>query len=166
MEVWQHDAVARDMMAAITRLPAPLLPHILSYLSLYRPCKSALSWKKALRVTTELAALVATGHVLIPGQVARPCPPRIWAMALEKMLEQRDAIRRPLGGHNYLKKIAWGLADAEDAKREQQYHDVGARSAVPLQGAVEHDDGLLPIERAIKEREARLAEGRKEIPPK
>lgn len=149
-------------MATIIKLPAPLLPSILSYLTLYRPAKSALSWKKALRITKELAGMVTTGHVLEQGKVARPCPPQIWAMAIEQMIERRSTLSLPLANHNYLRKIAYSIADQEDAKKEMARNQDERTGNHRRPAAVQVDDGLLPIERALREKEARVAGQRKD----
>jgi hypothetical protein len=118
-DAWENDAAAREMLKAACELPSGLQPVLLGYLSLFRPGKSALSWKKALRVTRDLAALVAAGHVQVQGKVSRPCPVRIWATAIEQMVERRGSLQLPLPNHNYLRQIAWSLADAADARNEQ-----------------------------------------------
>jgi hypothetical protein len=117
-EAWINDASARDLLLAVATLPAPLPKATLPYLGLFRPEKRALSWDKAGKIVAELTKLTAPGHVQVQGKVSRPCPPRIFAAAMEKMVEQRDSIRRPLPNHNYLKQVAWQLADEEDARGE------------------------------------------------
>lgn len=119
-EAWINDASARDMLLAVATLPHPLPKATLPYLGLFRPEKRALSWGKAGNIVAELTKLTSNGHVQAKGKVARPCPPRIWAEAMEKMLEQRDSIQRPLPNHNYLKEVAWPLANEADAKAESQ----------------------------------------------
>lgn len=117
-EAWINDAAARDLLLAVASLPHPLPKATVPYLRLFRPEKQALSWGKAGKIVAELAKLTALGHAQVQGKVARPCPPRIWAAAMEQMVERRDAIRRPLPNHNYLKQVAWQLADEEDARGE------------------------------------------------
>jgi len=117
-EAWINDASARDLLLAVASLTHPLPKATLPYLGLFRPEKRALSWDKAGKIVAELVKLAASGHVQAPGKVARPCPPRIWAAAMEQMVDRRDAIRRPLPNHNYLKQVAWQLADEEDGKKE------------------------------------------------
>lgn len=117
-EAWLNDASARELLLAVATLAYPLSKACLPYLGLFRPEKRALSWDKAGKIVAELTKLIAPGHVQVQGKVARPCPPRIWAQAMEQMVERRDSIRRPLPNHNYLKQVAWQLADEEDARGE------------------------------------------------
>ncbi|MBU1059094.1 MAG: hypothetical protein KJ804_12345 [Proteobacteria bacterium] len=117
-ETWLNDSLCRETMLAVVKLPTPLPQVMLGYMGLFRPGKRALTWKKAKRLADEIAALVAAGHIQVQGKVARPCPPRIWAMAMEQMLERRDSLRLPMPNHNYLRQIAWELADREDAGQE------------------------------------------------
>lgn len=117
-EAWENDAVAREVLVAVAALPAPVPAVALRYLALFRPDKQALRWQKAGKIVSDLAKSVQISHVQVQGKVARPCPPRIWAAAMEQMVERRESIRRPLPNHNYLKQVAWQLADEEDARCE------------------------------------------------
>lgn len=140
VEAWINDAAARDVLLAVATLPYPLPKVTLPYLGLFRPDKRALSWDKAGKIVAELTKQTAPGHVQVQGKVARPCPPRIWAAAMEQMVERRDAIRRPLPNHNYLKQVAWQLADEEDASgendRRKQEASGSTRSRVTTKTAV------------------------------
>lgn len=130
-ETWVNDALCRETMLAITTLPNPLHQSILGYISLFRPGTRALTWKKAKRLVSEIAALTATGHIQIKGKVSRPCPPRIWAMAMEQMQERRDSLNLPMPNHNYLRKIAWEIADREDAGAEKVHREQEGRCQSP-----------------------------------
>lgn len=121
-EAWQNDADARATLADAAELPGQINRQVLGYLALFRPRDRALMWKKALRLVRELAALVDAGHVHVHGRPDRPCPPQIWAIAMEQMIEHRDTISRPLPNHNYLRKVAWQLADKLDAELEARQH--------------------------------------------
>lgn len=118
-EIWSNDATCREAILAIASLPAPLHLSTLRYLTLFRPVKTALSWKKVLRIVGEVNALAQAGYVSIQGQIDRNCPARIWASAMDEMLERQTAIKRPLKNHNYLRQVAWGLADADDKAQEK-----------------------------------------------
>ncbi len=150
-ESWQNDALCRETMLAVATLPAPLPKAVLGYLSLFRPGKRALTWKKAGRLTKELAVLAASGHVQVQGKVARPCPARIWALAMEQMQERRDSLRLPMPNHNYLKQIAWELADREDAGQEKTIRQDEA------QGRRSSPRGVDPLDKARKEWDAKNA---------
>lgn len=118
-EAWERDQMARECLQAILALPAPVGGSMLGYLSLFRPGKNSLSWKRALRLTREVAKLVSSRYVSgVHGQVARPCSPVQWAAAMDQMACRREALARPLGGHNYLREVAWGMAEAADKGRE------------------------------------------------
>jgi len=129
-EAWINDAVARDLLLAVAILPAPLPKATLPYLGLFRPDKRSLSWAKAGKIVAELAMLAAAGHIQVQGKVARPCPPRILATAMEQMVERRDSIRRPLPNHNYLKQVAWQLADEADAQGESSRRKLEASGGI------------------------------------
>lgn len=121
-EIWLNDALCRDAFAAVAGLPAPLPKTVLGYLGLFRPSQTGLTWKKSLRLATEISALTACGYVSVQGRVDRPCPPRVWAQAMEQMVERRQALSLPLKNHNYLRQVAWQIADQEDAQNEKSSH--------------------------------------------
>lgn len=111
---------ARKTMQAIVSLPHEVATEILGYLGLFRPAQRALSWKAALRIMQELSVLIDSGQVRVQGKPSRPCPPEIWATGMRQMVAQRGSISRPLHNHNYLRQVAWQLADQADANRELQ----------------------------------------------
>lgn len=123
VEAWLNDAEARELLAAGVKLPPPLPEVTLPYLGLFRPEERALAWKKATRLLAKLSQLVVAGHVQVQGKPARPCPPRIWAAAMSRMIDQRQRISRPLPNHNYLRQVAWQLADLEDALGEKSRNE-------------------------------------------
>lgn len=116
---WENDMAAREALQAMIALPAPVARQVLGYMGLFRPDTRALTWKKAKTITTDLAALVAPGHVQVQGKPARPCPPHVWAAGMEQMVDRAATLQRPLKNHNYLRQIVWQLADQADAGREQ-----------------------------------------------
>ncbi|MEW6595677.1 MAG: hypothetical protein AB1413_12485 [Thermodesulfobacteriota bacterium] len=118
-EAWLNDAEARELLLVVAKLPPPLPEAVLPYLGLFRPEQKALAWKKARRVVAELAQLVGSGHVQVQGKPARPCPPRLWAEAMGQMVERRERITPPLPNHNYLRQVAWQLADQADSQAER-----------------------------------------------
>lgn len=134
-ESWLNDALCRETLLAVAKLPAPLPLATLGYISLFRPGTRALTWKKAKRLVIEVSALAELGYVQIQGEVARPCPPRIWAQAMEQMQERRDGLTLPMPNHTYLKKVAWGLADQQDAAAESTRRTQEAQGFVNKQVA-------------------------------
>ena len=130
-ESWINDANCRETLLVISRLASPLPKATLGYISLFRPGQQALTWKKALRLAQEIESLTGKGYVHVQGKVDRPCPPRIWAQAMEQMVERRNSLSLPLPkGHVYLCKVAWDLADQTDAAAEQQSRTARVTRAV------------------------------------
>jgi hypothetical protein len=152
-DAWANDVNCRETMLVISRLPAPLPKAVLGYLSLFRPGKQALGWKKALRLALEIEQLVATGYVHVQGKVDRTCPPSMWARAMEQMVEQRGALRLPMASHNYLSKIAWDLADSADYGKEKKQISAAQNNRVRPSGGA--DPLLDPMEKARREWDAR-----------
>jgi len=130
-DTWLNDELCREALSRIAALPAPLPKAALGYMSLFRPGRTGLTWKKALRLSEEIASLTACGYVSVKGQVDRNCPPRIWAQAMEQMVEKRITLTLPLANHRYLGKVAWQLADQEDLQAEKQSRVRPTRTAGP-----------------------------------
>lgn len=128
---------------AFAQLPPQVQGNYFQYLSLFRPKSGcAVQSAKAERLTLELVQEVTLGHVHQQGQVDRPCPPRIWGLAMEQMLERAGSLTLPVKTHGYLKTIAWDLANKEDAghestirKQEAQGQRPGPRGVDPLEAA-------------------------------
>ncbi len=149
-EAWINDAAARDLLLAVAGMPAPLPKVVLPYLAIFRPEKQALRWDKAGKIVAELAKMIASGHIQVQGRGARPCPPRIWGQAMEQMVERRDSIRRPLPNHNYLKQVAWQLADEEDGRNEATRRQMEASGAIGRERASNTGDRLIFAEKTAK----------------
>lgn len=110
----------RQICAVLVELPKDIQPVVFHYLGLFRPATGrAIQVTKATRLLSEIKALVTAGHVQVDRKVARPCLPRIWAQAIEQMVERRDRLSLPMPNHNYLKTITYDLADQADAQAER-----------------------------------------------
>jgi hypothetical protein len=149
-ETWLNDAVCRDVLAAIAALPAPLPKAALGYLGLFRPAERGLSWPKAQRIVGELVTLIGAGWVSSPGKVDRTCSPAVWARAMEQMVEQRVRLTLPMKSHNYLRTVAWELADEVDRRQE-----AAIRKGPPRQAVKTYD----PLEKARREFDEKVASG-------
>jgi hypothetical protein len=117
------DLEARACMAAIAELPPGTAKPVLGYLTLFRPAKRTLSWRRARKLLAELSELMASPALHRRGR-DWPVTPEMWRQALEQMQDKRETLTLPLKSHGYLMEIVAGLAsraegDAE-AKQEAQ----------------------------------------------
>ncbi|MFZ5775086.1 MAG: hypothetical protein ACOY3Z_06345 [Thermodesulfobacteriota bacterium] len=144
-EAWLNDAEARELLLAVATMPAPLPEAVLPYLGLFRPESRALTWKKAGKLVAELAAITGSGYVQVQGKPARPCPPRIWTTAMEQMVARRDRITRPMPNHNYLRLVAWQLADEADAQGERQRNEDAMSGATPARPRIASTNPLAKL---------------------
>lgn len=120
LEWFVAESLGRQTTAVMLELPKGVQDYLLQYLALFRPATGrGLAPKKALRLVTEILILVGKGYVNRQGFPDRYCPPHIWAGAMETMISQRDGLTLPMPNHNYLKKVAWDLADKADADKER-----------------------------------------------
>ena len=125
-EAWANDADARRALAALCNLPKEVQPVSFRYLALFRPDQRALPWARAVKLLEELKSLIRPGYVSIKGQVDRDCPPTLWAEAIEKMAAN-PTLSRPLKNHNYLRQVAWALAEGRDRRADQARREAEAR---------------------------------------
>lgn len=156
-ESFLNDGNARETLQIVSRLPAPLPKVVLNYLSLFRPGKSALSWKKALRLAGEIEELVARGYVSRQGLPDRKCSARTWAKGMEQMIEQRAFLTLPMPNHNYLRKVAYDMADQMDYQQEKTRQKSSLyKGTRPSDHA---DPSLDPLEKARREWDEKMKKG-------
>lgn len=122
LDVIVSDRAASDALSLALRLPGGVGYSLLSYLSLHRPAKSALSMRRVASLLGELQPAIEAGRIERNGQLF-DAPPAAWAWAIEQMVGQRDAGRltTPLKSHGYLfETIAgggWRTAVPTDSPR-------------------------------------------------
>lgn len=116
------DADGKRLAALFADMEPVLGRAVLGYLRLFKPYKTGLRTARAIKLVQQLLDLVNAGTVCRDERsgVRRPATPAIWATAVEQMLQQRDKLTLPLDNHNYLRAIAFGLAESADADAERQ----------------------------------------------
>ena len=157
---WINDATCRETLLVISRLPSPLPKTCLGYLSLFRPGKSALGWKKALRLALEIEQLVKSGYVTVQGRVDKNCTPGIWAQAMEQMLDQRNGLSLPMANHRYLQKVAHDLADQADYLQEKKRYS----APVPRKVKRQDDGGMVSLSKLLSPMDAYI-QGQRDTKP-
>lgn len=119
-EAWLNDSNARQSLLILLSLPGGVSRHIVSYMALFRPrTDQNLRWAKVLRLAVDLKALIDLPFVQWDRKVARPNKPEAWAKAMERMIEYPPK-GRPLKNHNYLRAIAYEIADEMDRAQERR----------------------------------------------
>ncbi len=156
LEWFLADGKYKQCLSVMATIPREVAPVTVRYLGLFRPASGrAMSPDKTVRILGEIAALVGSGYVQVDKLVARPCPPRIWAEAMEQMREN-PKLRLPMKSHNYLKSVAYDLADAADAVAERKVREAEQSGVRPVSRPEEENgepaDGLLPMERQMQQR--------------
>jgi hypothetical protein len=117
-EAWAEDENIKSFMRSSAALPAGVIGCAWHYIGFFRPRSGrGLTWTRAAKLAAELAEMANGAHLSFSGRPARPNTPEFWAAAIEKMIA-RPPRELPLTNHNYLRKIAWDLADKADSARE------------------------------------------------
>jgi len=125
-EAYTNDDDARAALAVVSALPAGLPVKGLVYLGYFRKPNAgrALSWNRVRRLAEELRDLVTSPDIQWDGRRILPNRVEYWARALDDLAarEASGKLRRPLENHNYLRAMAYGLADAgaEASLRERE----------------------------------------------
>jgi hypothetical protein len=115
VESFLTDDDAKRAVVAVGKLPGELPRLVWAYLGLHRKpgAGRALTWERVGRIVAELAGLVAEAEIQWKGQRVVPNRPEFWAQGITAMLD-RDAqgkLERPLDGHNYLRAVAYEIAE-------------------------------------------------------
>jgi len=155
-EAWRNDAIQREIQALSIQLPKPVQEFLVHYLALFRPPGRALSWPRVRRVVAELAALVHEGKVTWERRPPRRCPPEIWARAMAEMIERKGGFKAHFTNHNYLRKIAYDLADRADAEAEARRRRAEAEHRRPEPREEEPDLTPEEVRRIIAETKEKL----------
>ena len=117
IEAWANDKEWRELVALVTKVPAPIQARAISYVGLFRTGKRALRPAKAAKILGGLVDLIAPGTVHWDGGETRPAPVELWAKALDAVIERRP---QSLTNHNYLKRTAWEMAAGLAATAERE----------------------------------------------
>ncbi|MDY0308037.1 MAG: hypothetical protein RBR18_16530 [Desulfovibrionaceae bacterium] len=115
VESFLTDDDAKRAVVAVGKLPGELPRLVWAYLGLHRKpgAGRALTWERVGRIVAELARLVAETEIQWKGQRVVQNRPEFWAQGITAMLD-RDAqgkLERPLDGHNYLRAVAYEIAE-------------------------------------------------------
>jgi len=166
-EAWQNDADARQAMAELVKLPQEIQPVCFRYMRLFRPVNQSLRWAKVVKLLAELREMIGAGYVHVQGKPDRNCPPVIWLAAMTQMTERESTLSLPMKNHNYLRQIAWQLADEADrtqeaAVRRQEASHSGFRrqeTGARPQGTGDGEQSAEPV--SLADIHAMLAQARK-----
>jgi hypothetical protein len=119
-EAWDNDGQARECIRLVAEMPSGVARRTLGYLAMFRPAGGrALQWRRALTLTSELKELVEAGMIQWDNHPARQNRPEFWSEGLERILT-RPPKSLPLKNHNYLRSIAWDIANEVDRNHEVQ----------------------------------------------
>lgn len=121
-EAWQNDAACRSFCQVLVGLPGPVQARAVEYVGLFRPASGiGLTWKKALKILSELNEIVNTGVIQWDGGELRPAPVGVWAAAIEAVIARRP---EALKNHNYLRHTAWSMAEKHAREAERRNEEI------------------------------------------
>ena len=149
-EAWENDANQRQFDAIISRMPTSVSRSITAYFSLFRPLVPAdlrgyrgLSWSRALRLAGEVNQIIKETHISWKHKPARPIDAAQWGMAIEKIVANppRDL---PLTNHNYLRSVAYGIADDSDRAAEVRRNKMERDGTLRAKVASHRKDSEVP----------------------
>jgi hypothetical protein len=138
IEAGFNDADGKRLAVLFAEMEPDLGRAAIGYLRLFKPPKTALRIARAIKIVQQLVELVSRGSVCRDerGDVRRPATPAVWSQAIEQMLQGKQKLVLPIENHNYLRAIAFAIADSIDAKaeqnREQERRSVRTRAPEPV----------------------------------
>lgn len=107
LEAALQDEAGRELVGMLTTLQPMLVLPLVHYLAFFRPAKQQLGWGRSLRLAREVLNLA-------------PFAPELLAAALIEAGRALDEKRhqagwKPMGNHNYLKRVLEGLEGRAEA---------------------------------------------------
>jgi hypothetical protein len=149
---------AKSVQLAVAALPGELPRLTWSYLGLFRKPGSSrvLTWERAGRIIAELGELVNEQETQWKGGRLVPNRPEYWAQAIKLILD-RDAqgkLERPLDGHNYLRAVAYELAEKAwhqgNVRREADARQRTPEAPTPRRRDPEREDHIVSLADGLK----------------
>jgi hypothetical protein len=136
------DDDGKRLAALLAGMEPTLGRAVIGYLRLFNPGKQGLRTSRAVKLVTELQALVQACDVCRDerGGVRRPATPALWAEGIEQMLAQSDGLTLPLTHHHYLRAIVYGVADKADADSERARENALRAPRAPTPAAAQAYD--------------------------
>ena len=115
---------AKRLAVSFASMDPALGRAVLSYLRLFKPHSQALRLGRAVKIVSELMALVESGTVCRDERtdVRRAATPSMWAAGIEQMLASPPS-GLPLANHHYLRAVVFGIADTTEAKAEAKIEE-------------------------------------------
>ena len=162
LEAFLADADAKAAVLAVSNLPGDLPRLTWAYLGLFRRpgASRVLTWERVGRVVSELTALVSEPETQWKGQRIVPNHSKYWSQAMQMVLDRETAgkLERPLDGHNYLRAIAYEIAEkawhAGNVRREAEAQYRPAQTRPPQAKPDEYQ--AIPLSEGLKNWKQRL----------
>ncbi len=101
-----NEAASRAIYAALS-INGELGSALISYLGLFRPAKSSLSFDRVATLLNELVPMIQAGKIQRDGQEFS-APIEAWIYGINQMLVNRQALKLPMKSHGYLLEIIAG----------------------------------------------------------
>lgn len=104
LDALMANEAASDALLAAMAISGELGQKLVSYLGLFRPQKSALTFGRVATLLNELQPMITAQQISRDG-VQYAAPLEAWIYAINGVLAQRHNLRLPLNSHGYLLEI-------------------------------------------------------------
>jgi len=119
-EAFVNDEQARRFLDLLVGMDASIQRALLHYIAFFRPeSGKGLRWTRAVNLLEELKKLIEAEYIEWDKKKPIKNNVRYWALALDKMIDSPPK-RLPLKNHNYLRVIAYEIAEEEDRGLEEE----------------------------------------------
>lgn len=134
LELFSSDVDARAVAALMGEIPPQLAKPVTEYLSLFRPAKRVLAWRRVRKLLEELLPDIKAQRIERKGRTWL-APHVVWIRAIDEMIAGRERLTLPLKSHGYLLEVVVGAADkieaGEERGREQKIQANAAPDSAP-----------------------------------
>ncbi|MCT8831474.1 hypothetical protein KZ432_00890 [Glaesserella parasuis] len=98
-----NEAASQALNAALL-INGELGRALISYLGLFRPAKSSLTFERVATILNELSPMITAGKIQRDGREFS-APPEVWIYGINQMLASRQTLKLPMKSHGYLLEI-------------------------------------------------------------
>lgn len=158
-EAFLNDVAARECLTLLVKMKGRLPELALGYLGLFRSRNGGgLKWTKALRLLKELDALSRAETISWDGKKEYYNHITYWEGAIERLIDKPPK-QLPLENHNYLRAIAYSIADSKDARLERERELEKGRRVLQNDDVEYSDEERKKIKELIEETKKKLKMG-------
>ena len=118
-DAWAAEADVEAVMVILSDMPTEISRRALAYLGLFRPVsgKRPMAWATTRTHAESFKKLIDANEIKWDRGPSRANNPLAWAAAMDRAI-QHPSLDLPLKDHNWLRKVAYGIAGEIERNKE------------------------------------------------